>query len=98
MWNNKKQQQICFPLCQTYKPTIILNLISKMWTNIQGASNLSTAPNAEGTISCKAWNSPVKYPSREWKETCPIQYSRRMSSYKYNNLPHVKDTSIYTIL
>ena len=22
MWNNQKQQQSCFPLCQTYKPTI----------------------------------------------------------------------------
>ena len=32
MWNNKKN---CFPLCQTYKPTIILNKISKKWTNIQ---------------------------------------------------------------
>ena len=25
MWNNQKQQN-CFPLCQTYKPTIILKL------------------------------------------------------------------------
>ena len=25
------------PLCQTYKPAIILNLISKKWTNIQEA-------------------------------------------------------------
>ena len=38
MWNNKKQQKKNFPFCQTYKPTIILNLISKKWTNIQGAS------------------------------------------------------------
>ena len=24
-----------FPLCQTYKPTIIFNYISKKWTNIE---------------------------------------------------------------
>ena len=29
MWNTKKQQKIVFP-CQTYKPTIILNYISKV--------------------------------------------------------------------
>ena len=34
MWNNQKQQS-CFPLCQTYKPTILLNWISKKWTKIQ---------------------------------------------------------------
>ena len=38
MGNNQKQQKSWFPLCQTYKPTIILNEISKKWTNIQGAS------------------------------------------------------------
>ena len=31
MWNNQKQQECCFPSCQTYKPTIILNYISKKW-------------------------------------------------------------------
>ena len=36
MWNNQKQQKRCFPLCQTYKTTIILNWISKKLTNIQG--------------------------------------------------------------
>ena len=25
MWNNQKQQKSYFPLCQTYKPTIIFN-------------------------------------------------------------------------
>ena len=25
IWNNQKQQNSGFPLCQTYKPTIILN-------------------------------------------------------------------------
>ena len=37
MWNNKKTAKIVFPP-QTYKPSIILNEISKKWTNIQGAS------------------------------------------------------------
>ena len=60
--NNKKS---CFPLCQTNKPTIILNQISKNWTSIQGASGYSTAPTAARTISCKAWNSPVAYPNIE---------------------------------
>ena len=36
MWSNQKQQKSCFPLYLTYKPTIILNWISKkMWTNIR---------------------------------------------------------------
>ena len=26
MWNNQKQQKIVFPICQTYKPTIIFKL------------------------------------------------------------------------
>ena len=38
-----------------------------MWTNIQEANGWSTAPNAARPISCKAWNSPVEYPSRECK-------------------------------
>ena len=38
MWNKQKQEKICFPVCQTYKPTIMLNYISKKWTNIQEAS------------------------------------------------------------
>ena len=33
MWNNQNNKK-WFPLCQTYKPTIILNKISKKWTNI----------------------------------------------------------------
>ena len=36
MWNNQKQQKRCFPLCQTYKPTVILNYISKKWTDYTG--------------------------------------------------------------
>ena len=32
----------------------------KKWTNIQGAK-------CPRTISCKAWNFPVEYPSRECK-------------------------------
>ena len=39
-----------------------------MWTNIQEASGLSTAPNTTRAISYKAWNSPVEYPSRESKQ------------------------------
>ena len=35
----------------------------KKWTNIQGASGKSAAPNGARTISYKAWNSPVEYPS-----------------------------------
>ena len=36
----------------------------KKWTNKQEAGGQSTAPNEARTISCKAWNSPVEYPSR----------------------------------
>ena len=32
-----------------------------------GGKWLIHAPNAARTISCKAWNSPVEYPSRECK-------------------------------
>ena len=41
LWNlylMMRRQKNCFPLCQPYKPTIILNYISKKRTNIQGAS------------------------------------------------------------
>ena len=42
MWNNphknQKQQKSCFSVRRTYKPIIILNKISKKWTNIQEAS------------------------------------------------------------
>ena len=34
MWNYQKQQKCCFPLRQTYKPTIILNKIYKKWTKV----------------------------------------------------------------
>ena len=52
---------------QTYNPTIISNQISKKWTNIQDARDKCTPPNAARTFSCKAWNSPVEYPSSECK-------------------------------
>ena len=47
-----------------------LNSISNRWTNMQEASGESTTPNAARTISCKAWNSPAKYPS--WVARCDI--------------------------
>ena len=62
-----KKYKCCFPLCQTYKPTIIFSHISKKWTNRQEANGLSTAPSAGRTISCKVWNSTVQYPSRKCK-------------------------------
>ena len=46
---------------------IILNSTSKEGTNIQEASGQSMVPNATITVNCKAWNSPVEYPSRECK-------------------------------
>ena len=55
-----------FSLCQIYKHTIISNYISKKWTNIQEVSVQSTAPNTTRKISCKAWNFPVQYPSRQF--------------------------------
>ena len=39
----------------------------KFVSNIQEASGSSTAPNVAKTISCKACNTPVEYPSRECK-------------------------------
>ena len=39
----------------------------KKWTNIQEASGNSTAPNTARTLSCKAYNFPVEYLSRESK-------------------------------
>ena len=58
----KKKQKKVFFLCQAYKPTVILNEISKV---DQHTSGQSTAPNDARTITYKAWNSPVGYPSRE---------------------------------
>ena len=43
------------------------NLDLKKWNNIPEASGQSTAPDATGTNSCKAWNSPVENPSTECK-------------------------------
>ena len=34
---------------------------------MQETRGSSTAPNATRTISCKAWNTPVEYPSKESK-------------------------------
>ena len=65
--HNRKQWKSCSPLCQIYEPTIISNYISKTWSNIQEESGWSTAPKTARTTSCKAWNSPVEYPSRESK-------------------------------
>ena len=36
MLNNQKQQKSCFHLCQTYNPTIMLNLISKSGPTYRG--------------------------------------------------------------
>ena len=43
-----------------------LKLDFKKWTNIQEASDKSTTPNTEKTISSKVWNCPVVYPSGEY--------------------------------
>ena len=60
MWNNKKKMFSFMSNLQTYYH---FKLDFPNWTNIQGASGYSTAPNAARTISCKDWNSLVEYPS-----------------------------------
>ena len=40
MWNNKKQQKSCSPLCQTYKPTIRYSRRMSRGGNIQGVVHL----------------------------------------------------------
>ena len=49
---------------QTHYP---FKLDFQNWTNIQEASGQLMALDAATPISCKAWNSPVEYPSREYK-------------------------------
>ena len=58
----------CSPQCQTYKPAIILNQISKKWPNSQKTWLIhGIKHHTAGTISCEAWNSPVDYPNTESK-------------------------------
>ena len=57
----------CFPIISNLQTHYHFSLISKKWINMQEAGGLSKAPNTAGTISCKAWNSPVEFPSRESK-------------------------------
>ena len=40
-----------------------------------GASGWPMAPNVARTSSCKAWNSPVEYPSRECKHDIKKWYA-----------------------
>ena len=55
------------------------------WTNIQWASGESTAPNTTRTISCKAWNPNVEYPSRESKhDTKESEVNMFNPKYKEN--------------
>ena len=70
---SKWKMKIYYPLCQTYNPTVVWKSISKRRTIMQEASGWSTTPNATRTISCKAWNSPVEYPS--WVARCDIKVS-----------------------
>ena len=48
---------------QNLKSNYSFKLDFQKVTNIQEACGYSTAPNAARTTSCKAWNSPVWYPS-----------------------------------
>ena len=48
---------------QTHYP---FNQISQSWTSIQEASGSSATPNAGRTISCKALNSHVEYPCKNY--------------------------------
>ena len=57
MWNNQKQQKICFPLCQTYKPTIILTRFPKsgptysLWPNSLWPSDAIRRQGTELTLA-----------------------------------------------
>ena len=57
--------KMCIQLCQTYNRQ--LKIISKKGTNILEASGKSVVRNTAWTISCKARNYSVKYPSWEYK-------------------------------
>ena len=66
MWNNQKQQKL-FSLMsnlQTYWP---FKLDFRKVDQHIGGKWLFHGTNATRTISCKAWNSPVEYPSLECK-------------------------------
>ena len=51
-WKWPKSQ---FLLCESFKPIVIQNCISKQWTNIQEASGYSISPNTAGEITCWTW-------------------------------------------
>ena len=40
---------------------------SEPWTTVHWTNGWSMAPNTVRTISCKAWNSPVKYPNWQFE-------------------------------
>ena len=63
MWNHKKLLSGSSNL-QTYYH---FKIDRQKGINIQEASGQPKAPNVAKTISCKAWNSNVEYPSRECK-------------------------------
>ena len=64
-----KQWNKCSLLCQTYKPTIISNWLSKTMGQLTGHKwqIYGTKHHKDWTICRKVWNSPVEYPGKESK-------------------------------
>ena len=62
-----KQWTKLFSVMSNLQTNCRLKLGFKKWTSIQKASGWLTAPNTAKTISCQAWNSPVEYPSWDYK-------------------------------
>ena len=67
MRNNPKEQKSCLPLCQTYKPTIILNWISKNVDQHTGDKRLIDGTKRRKENQLQSLELPVKYHNRECK-------------------------------
>ena len=55
----------------------------------------STAPNTARTISCKAWNSPFKYPSREYKHDIKESEGNKFNPKRMSRGRNIQEVRIY---
>ena len=71
----KKHNKKLFSIISYLQTHYHVKLDFQKWTYIQEASGQSTAPYTARTISRKAENSPVEYPSRESKRRYYVQFN-----------------------
>ena len=67
MWNNQKQQKSCFTLWDVKRTHLSIKLDFQKVEQHTGGKWLIHGSKRRKDNDCKAWNSPVEYPSRECK-------------------------------